>query len=201
MHINFLRQQKLWQGLLAFIFLNFIALAGVNCYAAENNQTVEKNMNPETTLVIELKYGKVYIEMYPDKAPEHVKRISELASKGFYDGIVFHRVIAGFMAQTGDPSGTGMGGSDEPDLKAEFNDVKHIRGTASMARSRNPDSANSQFFICLEPAPHLDGQYTVWGQVIEGMEFVDQIKKGDPYSGKVDEPDKMIKVRLLKDME
>lgn len=105
------------------------------------------------------------------------------------------------MAQTGDPTGTGMGGSDKPDLKAEFNDVKHVRGTASMARSQNPNSANSQFFICFEPAPHLDGQYTVWGQVIEGMDNIDKIKKGDSYSGQVNGPDKMIKVRLLKDFE
>lgn len=178
----------------------FIVFFAMNCYASGMNE-VEKNINPENTLVIELESGKVYLELYPEKAPEHVKRITELASEGFYDGIVFHRVIPGFMAQTGDPTGTGMGGSDKPDLKAEFNDVKHVRGTASMARSQNPNSANSQFFICFEPAPHLDGQYTVWGQVIEGMDNIDKIKKGNSYSGQVNGPDKMIKVRLLKDFE
>lgn len=182
------------------LFSLVIVFFAMNCYASGMNE-LEKNMNPENTLVIELESGKVYVELYPEKAPEHVKRITELASEGFYDGIVFHRVIPGFMAQTGDPTGTGMGGSDKPDLKAEFNDVKHVRGTASMARSQNPNSANSQFFICFEPAPHLDGQYTVWGQVIEGMDNIDKIKKGDSYSGQVNDPDKMIKVRLLKDFE
>ena len=131
----------------------------------------------ENTLYIDLKDGRVVIELLPDLAPTHVARIKELARSGFYDGIVFHRVIAGFMAQTGDPTGTGSGGSGQR-LKAEFNSAPHLRGTVSMARSRHPDSADSQFFIVYERATHLDGQYTVWGRVVEGMQFVDGIKKG-----------------------
>jgi len=122
----------------------------------------------------------VVIKLRPDLAPGHVARITELASEGFYDGVVFHRVIAGFMAQGGDPTGTGMGGSDKPDLKAEFNAEPHVRGTCSMARAQNPDSANSQFFICFEDARFLDKQYTVWGQVESGMEHVDALPKGEP---------------------
>ncbi|MCE2991548.1 MAG: peptidylprolyl isomerase [Candidatus Jidaibacter sp.] len=145
--------------------------------------------------VIELKDGNVVVELYPEKAPEHVKRFKQLADEGFYNGIVFHRVIDGFMVQTGDPTGTGMGGSKLPDLKAEFNDIKHVRGVLSMARSANPNSANSQFFIMLADSPHLDGQYTAFGRVVSGMEFVDKIKKGDKYqNGSVINPDKMIKV-------
>lgn len=149
-------------------------------------------------LVIELKTGNVVIALKPEVAPNHVARITELAGKGFYDGIVFHRVIPGFMAQTGDPTGTGMGGSDLPDLKAEFSPEKHVRGTCSMARSANPNSANSQFFICFDAAPWLDRQYTVWGQVIEGMEHVDAIKKGGEHNnGAISgDPDKMLKVRV-----
>ncbi|BDW83080.1 peptidyl-prolyl cis-trans isomerase [Erythrobacter sp. Dej080120_24] len=122
----------------------------------------------------------VVIALRPDLAPGHVARITELASEGFYDGVVFHRVISGFMAQGGDPTGTGMGGSDKPDLKAEFNDAPHVEGTCSMARAANPDSANSQFFICFEDARFLDGQYTVWGQVESGMEHVHALPKGEP---------------------
>ncbi len=158
-------------------------------------------MDLENTLYIELETGRVVIELRPDLAPNHVARVKELAREGFYDGIVFHRVIDGFMAQTGDPTGTGMGGSELPDLKAEFTREPHIRGTLSMARSGHPDSANSQFFIVLAPAPHLDGQYTVWGQVTSGMEFVDQIKKGAYGSGAVDDPDKMISVKVAADVE
>ena len=124
--------------------------------------------------------GDVVIKLRPDLAPGHVARIAELASEGFYDGVVFHRVIPGFMAQGGDPSGTGMGGSDKPDLKAEFNDAPHVRGTCSMARATNPNSANSQFFICFDDAGFLDGQYTVWGEVESGMEHVDALPKGEP---------------------
>jgi Peptidyl-prolyl cis-trans isomerase (rotamase) - cyclophilin family len=122
----------------------------------------------------------VVIKLRPDLAPGHVARITELAQEGFYDGVVFHRVISGFMAQGGDPTGTGMGGSDKPDLKAEFNAEPHVRGTCSMARAQNPDSANSQFFICFEDARFLDKQYTVWGQVETGMEHVDALPKGEP---------------------
>ena len=124
--------------------------------------------------------GDVVIKLRPDLAPGHVARITELANEGFYDGVVFHRVIPGFMAQGGDPSGTGMGGSDKPDLKAEFNDAPHVRGTCSMARATNPNSANSQFFICFDDAGFLDGQYTVWGEVESGMEHVDALPKGEP---------------------
>ena len=124
--------------------------------------------------------GDVVIRLRPDLAPGHVARITELASEGFYDGVVFHRVIPGFMAQGGDPSGTGMGGSDKPNLKAEFNDEPHVRGVCSMARTMEPNSANSQFFICFDDATFLDRQYTVWGQVVEGMEFVDALPKGEP---------------------
>ena len=126
----------------------------------------------ENTLYMDLKYGRVVIEMRPDLAPNHVKRIKELVRKGFYDGVVFHRVIRGFMAQTGDPTGTGTGGSGQK-LKAEFNSAHHVRGTVSMARAQSPDSADSQFFICFDDADFLDGQYTVWGQVVSGMEFVE----------------------------
>jgi cyclophilin family peptidyl-prolyl cis-trans isomerase len=147
-------------------------------------------------LVMELKTGPVVIELRPDLAPNHVERIKELAGKGFYDGIVFHRVIPGFMAQTGDPTGTGSGGSDLPDLKAEFSSEKHTRGTVSMARTSNPNSANSQFFICFEDAPWLDRQYTVWGKIVEGMEHIDAIKKGGEHNnGAISgEPDKIIKL-------
>jgi peptidylprolyl isomerase len=147
-------------------------------------------------VIIQLKDGEVKIELYTDKAPKHVERIKELASRGFYNDVVFHRVIDGFMAQTGDPTGTGMGGSELPDLPAEFNDIQHVRGVVSMARSASPDSANSQFFIMFADAPHLDGQYTAFGKVVSGMEFVDKIKKGNPYSGQVDNPDKIIKMTV-----
>ena len=131
-------------------------------------------------LVLKLDTGDVTIETYPEKAPDHVARITELADSGFYDGLILHRVIEGFMAQMGCPNGTGTGGSDKPNLKAEFNDVSHQRGVCSMARAQNPDSANSQFFICFDDASFLDGQYTVWGQVVEGMEHVDAVQRGEP---------------------
>ena len=159
-------------------------------------------------MILKLKDGDVKIEMFPDVAPNHVKRITELANSGKYDNVVFHRVIDGFMAQTGDVKfgnseskdfdlrRAGMGGSDLPDLKEEFNDVPHERGTLSMARSSDPNSANSQFFICFKPAPFLDRQYTVFGKVIEGMEHVDKIKKGDSQNnGAVENPDKIISFR------
>lgn len=156
----------------------------------------------ENMIYLELKDGRVVIETYPDKAPNHVKRIKELARAKFYDGIVFHRVIEGFMVQSGDPTGTGSGGSDKPDLQAEFNDVKHVEGVLSMARTQNPNSANSQFFIMLAPSPHLDGQYTAWGKVVEGMEFVHKIKKGSSArNGAVDDPDKIISMRVAADVD
>jgi cyclophilin family peptidyl-prolyl cis-trans isomerase len=152
--------------------------------------------DPENTLIIETTKGKVVIAMRPDLAPGHVAHIKKLAREKFYDGIVFHRVIDGFMAQTGCPKGTGTGGSSYPNLKAEFSKEPHVRGTASMARSSLPNSANSQFFICFDDAGFLDNQYTVWGQVIEGMENVDKIKRGEP----VQNPDKMVSVRVAADV-
>ncbi len=151
--------------------------------------------DPENTLILELKTGPVAIALRPDLAPGHVARIKELTRKGFYDGVVFHRVIPGFMAQTGDPTGTGAGGSDLPDLKAEFTTEKHRRGTVSAARTGNPNSANSQFFICFEDAGFLDRQYTVWGKVTSGMENVDKIKRGEP----VQNPDKIVKAHIAAD--
>jgi len=136
--------------------------------------------DPENTLILTLDTGTVTIRLRPDLAPGHVERIKELAREGFYDDVVFHRVIPGFMAQGGDPTGTGMGGSKKPNLKAEFSDTPHLRGVCSMARSSNPNSANSQFFICFDDATFLDGQYTVWGEVTEGMEAVDALPKGEP---------------------
>jgi len=155
----------------------------------------------ENYIYIDLKDGRVVIELLPQIAPKHVERIKALARKGFYDGVVFHRVIDGFMAQTGDPTGTGSGGSNLSDLKAEFSDEPHIRGAVSMARASNPDSANSQFFIVLADSRFLDGQYTIWGRVVQGMELVDKIKKGAGNNGKVASPDKMIKVRVAADVE
>jgi peptidylprolyl isomerase len=150
--------------------------------------------NKDNTLILETSKGKVVIEMRPDLAPGHVARIKELVRDGFYDGIVFHRVIDGFMAQTGCPQGTGTGGSGKK-LKAEFSKEKHVRGTASMARAQNPDSGDSQFFICFDDAPFLNGQYTVWGHVTEGMENVDKIKRGEP----VQNPDKIISAKMAAD--
>ncbi|SFM42303.1 peptidylprolyl isomerase [Pleomorphomonas diazotrophica] len=151
--------------------------------------------DPENTLVMETSKGTVVIEMRPDLAPNHVAHIKKLVREKFYDGIVFHRVIDGFMAQTGCPHGTGTGGSSYPDLKQEFNAEPHVRGTVSMARAMNPNSANSQFFICFDDARFLDKQYTVWGKVIEGMENVDKIKRGEP----VRDPDKIISVVVAAD--
>ena len=150
--------------------------------------------DPENTLVMETTKGQVVIECRPDLAPNHVERIKELARQGFYDGVVFHRVIEGFMAQTGDPTGTGMGGSGKK-LKAEFNDGEHTRGVCSMARASDPDSADSQFFICFDDAGFLNRQYTVWGKVIEGMENIDQIKRGEP----VRDPDSIVSLKVAAD--
>ena len=164
-----------------------------------NNLIAEENI-----MILKLKDGDVEIKLFPDVAPKHVERIQYLADNGFYDNVVFHRVIDGFMAQTGDVKfgnstskdfdlrRAGMGGSDLPDLKSEFNDLPHQKGTLSMARSSDPDSANSQFFICFEDAPHLDRNYTVFGKVLKGMEFVMNIKRGDGPNGSVSDPDKII---------
>jgi peptidylprolyl isomerase len=149
----------------------------------------------ENMLYMDLTNGRVVIQLRPDLAPKHVARIKELAREGFYDGIVFHRVIPGFMAQTGDPTGTGRGGSDKPDLPAEFSNEPFVRGTVGMARTSDPNSANSQFFINFAATPHLNGQYTVWGQVVEGMEYVDQLTPGEPPAS----PDKIIKMQVAAD--
>jgi cyclophilin family peptidyl-prolyl cis-trans isomerase len=159
--------------------------------------------DPENTLVIELKSGRVVIALRPDLAPKHVERIKILARKGFYDGIVFHRVLDGFMAQTGDPTGTGMGGSDLGNLPAEFSRTERfVRGAVGMARTQDPNSANSQFFIMFAEAPGLNGQYTIWGRVAEGMEHVDRIRRVDPQRERVpkEQLDKMIRVRVAADI-
>ncbi|MFZ1427648.1 MAG: peptidylprolyl isomerase [Geminicoccaceae bacterium] len=159
--------------------------------------TSAKAADPDNTLVIELSSGgQVLIQLLPDVAPKHVARIKELAKAGFYDGIIFHRVIPGFMAQTGDPTGTGTGGSGKGNIMAEFNKKPFVRGAVGAARSQNPNSADSQFFICFADAQFLNGQYTVWGEVIEGMENVDKIAVGEPPAN----PTKMTKVRLQSDM-
>lgn len=152
---------------------------------------------PENTLYMDLASGRVTIELLPEIAPLHVERVKILAAQGFYDGTPFHRVIEGFMAQGGDPTGTGSGGSDLPDLPAEFSRVyKFERGTVGAARTSNPNSANSQFYIMFAPAPHLNGQYTIWGQVTEGMEHIDAIKRGSGGSGSVSDPDRIVKMHL-----
>jgi peptidylprolyl isomerase len=166
-----------------FIFLFILTIFTGNAMAENANEK----------LLIELSHGDVVVELHSDIAPLHVDRIKTLAKDGFYDGIIFHRVIEGFMAQTGDPTGTGYGGSDYPDLRAEFSNKPFERGTIGMARSSNPNSGNSQFFICFEPAPFLNGQYTVWGTVIEGMENVDKIARGEPPAN----PDKIIKMTVV----
>ena len=181
-------------ALLGIILLscNLSAASAVNSNTTLNNNDI---------MEIQLKDGLVQIELYPNKAPLHVARIKELVMEKFYDGLTFHRVISGFMAQTGDPTGTGMSGSNKPNLKAEFNDIPFERGVLGMARSSDPNSANSQFFIMFSSAPHLNGQYTALGKVIKGMEFVDNIKKGDSSSGTVQNPDKMISVVMLSNSE
>jgi peptidylprolyl isomerase len=153
--------------------------------------------DPEDFLIMTLDSGPVVIKLRPDAAPNHVARIKELAREGFYDGVVFHRVIDGFMAQGGDPTGTGSGGSNKPDLKAEFSDVRHVRGACSMARTNNPNSANSQFFICFDDIPHLNRQYTVWGQVVAGMEHVDSLPKGEPPRS----PGRIVSMKVAADVE
>ncbi len=159
-------------------------------------------LDPENTLYMDLKDGRVVIQLLPQIAPLHVARVKELARKGFYDGTPFHRVIEGFMAQGGDPTGTGTGGSDLPPLKAEFtNQRKFLRGTVGAARTNDPNSANSQFFIMFAPAPSLDGQYTIWGQVVSGMQYVDAIKRGTGGNGMVQNPDRIIHMRVAADVK
>jgi len=200
---RFLMQRRILLCALAFaagIFtLSGLIGPGVNSAQAQN---AKQERDLENTLYLDLKDGRVTIELRPDLAPNHVARIKELTREGFYDGVVFHRVIEGFMAQTGDPTGTGRGGSDKPDLAAEFSDANHGRGAVSMARAQNPDSANSQFFIVFSDASFLDGQYTVWGQVVDGMEHVDAIKRGSQAAnGAVDDPDKIIKMQVAADAQ
>ena len=154
----------------------------------------------ENTLYLDAPKGRVVIELRPDLAPGHVARIKELVRTGFYDGLKFHRVIEGFMAQTGDPRGDGTGGSGKK-LKAEFNSANFLRGTVGMARANDPDSGDSQFFICFEPAPFLDGKYTIWGQVTSGMEAIDAIKRGSGQSGSVSNPDQIVKMQVAADAE
>ncbi|MGA1879637.1 peptidylprolyl isomerase [Azospirillum sp. 11R-A] len=188
---------KRWtRALLAALFATIFTVSFFTVSQGE-----AKALDPENTIYLDLKDGRVVIELRPDLAPNHVARIKELTRQGFYNGVVFHRVIDGFMAQTGDPTGTGMGGSGQK-LKSEFSAVPHIRGTLSMARAQSYDSADSQFFICFAPSQFLDRQYTVWGRVVEGMEFVDMIKKGDSKrNGEVSNPDKIIKMQVAADVK
>ena len=168
--------------------------------ATANGQPSE--LDPDNTIYLDLEYGRVVVELRPDLAPNHVDRFKELARSGFYDGLTWHRVIEGFMAQTGDPLGDGSGGSDLPNLEAEFNSEKHVRGSLSMARAASPNSANSQFYLVLDDAPHLDRQYTYFGKVVEGMEFVDQIRKGNPaQNGTVTYPDRIVQMQVMADVD
>ena len=183
-------------------FTKFAAIALMAAAFTANAQTATPTLDPENTIIMQLKDGPVVIALRPDLAPNHVARIKQLTREGFYNGLVFHRVIENFMAQTGDPTGTGMGGSKLPDLKAEFSSAKNITGTVSMARASSPDSANSQFFICFKPSSFLDGQYTVFGQVVSGMQYVNNIKKGDSAdNGKVIDPDKIISMQVMADVK
>jgi peptidylprolyl isomerase len=180
------------QTILAAGLAVLLMLAGAPAKAQSND--------PENTLVMELEQGEVTIRLRPDLAPNHVERLKTLTRQGFYDGVVFHRVIPGFMAQTGDPTGTGMGGSDLPDLEAEFSEGRFTRGVLGMARSQDPDSANSQFFITYADAPWLDGQYTIIGEVVDGMEAVDAIKAGSQSNnGMVSDPDRIVRMRVAAD--
>ena len=177
-----------------FLFFMGMSMSDVNAENVKSqNLVMEVTQNSEITDPSENPpIGKVIIKLYPDVAPKHVAQITMLAKEGFYDGIIFHRVIEGFMAQTGDPTGTGMGGSDLPDIRAEFSDEPFVRGTLGMARSQHPDSANSQFFICFEESSFLNGQYTVFGKVVEGMEYIDKVMRGEP----PDYPDKIVSIKL-----
>jgi cyclophilin family peptidyl-prolyl cis-trans isomerase len=159
-------------------------------------------LDPQNTIYLDLKDGRVVIKLRPDLAPKHVEQVKALTKRGFYNGIVFHRVINGFMAQTGDPTGTGMGGSDLPNIPAEFSKEPYKRGSVGMARSQSPNSANSQFYLCFDGCGSLTGQYTLWGDIVSGMEFVEKIKKGsDSDNGKVTNPDKIVRMQLMADVK
>ncbi|HWX49159.1 MAG TPA: peptidylprolyl isomerase [Roseomonas sp.] len=180
-----------------------LAVTGVMMSEATPSEAAPQD-DRENTLFFDLKDGRVVIKLRPDLAPQHVERIKTLTRQGFYDGTPFHRVIEGFMAQGGDPTGTGTGGSQLPDLPAEFSPTskaRFLRGVCGMARTANPNSANSQFFIMFAPAPSLDGQYTIWGQVTSGMEFVDKIKRGGGANGMVREPDRLLKAQVAADVQ
>jgi len=178
------------------------AVATLSTGATMSESADAQAASPEDTIWLDIKQGRVVIQLFPDLAPHHVERIKLLAREGFYDNTPFHRVIEGFMAQGGDPTGTGTGGSKLPDLKAEFTTKRHfLRGTCGMARTSNPDSANSQWFIMFAPATHLDGQYTIWGQVVQGMDFVDQIKRGSGGGGTVSDPERIIHFRVAADVK
>ncbi len=186
---------------LAMLAMMVVALPSAVVAQSDGVPAAVADLDPQDVLVIEVSGGPIYVELLPDVAPQHVDRIKQLAREGFYDGVVFHRVIDGFMAQTGDPTGTGTGGSDYPDLPAEFSDIAYERGIVGMARTNDPNSANSQFFIMFGPAPSLNGQYTVFGRVVAGMDAVDGIKKGDTRrNGMVADPEAMIRARLLSDL-
>ena len=180
----------------------FAATTAVVGIILSDRAAAQPKVDPENTLYMDLKNGRVVIQLLPDLAPKHVERMKMLAREHFYDGTPFHRVIDGFMAQGGDPTGTGTSGSKYPDLPAEFTTKKRfLRGTVGAARTSNPDSANSQFYIMFAPAPNLDGQYTIWGQVVSGMEFVDQIKRGSGSGGTVSGPDKIVSMRVAADVK
>ncbi len=180
----------------------FAATTAVVGIILSDRAAAQPKVDPENTLYMDLKNGRVVIQLLPDLAPKHVERVKMLAREHFYDGTPFHRVIDGFMAQGGDPTGTGTSGSKYPDLPAEFTTKKRfLRGTVGAARTSNPDSANSQFYIMFAPAPNLDGQYTIWGQVVSGMEFVDQIKRGSGSGGTVSGPDKIVSMRVAADVK
>ena len=179
-----------------------VALLATPCVVISSMSEAQIQTDPENTIYLDLKDGRVVIQLLPELAPKHVARVKELARKGFYDGTPFHRVIDGFMAQGGDPTGSGTGGSGLGNLPAEFtNKRRFLRGTVGAARTNNPNSADSQFFIMFAPAPNLDGQYTIWGQVVSGMEFVDKIKRGSGGNGIVSGPDRIVHMRVAADVK
>ena len=180
-----------------FFLLRWLVIVGIGIGIMASNTNAG---DLENTIYLDLKDGRVVIELRPDLAPNHVSRIKELTRQGLYDGLKWHRVIDGFMAQTGDPKGLGTGGSGQ-NIDAEFSEEPHVRGTVSMARSQKPDSADSQFFIVFAPSKWLDGQYTVWGEVTQGMDHVDQIKKGEDNSGQVEDPDVIVRMQVAADSE